>query len=98
MADDRLPHAEFLPTRTATLHVADLVVDLPLATGTAGDPVIDISTLRDQTGFTTLDPGYVNTASCSSAITFVDGNHGILRYRGIPIEALAERSNFLETA
>ena len=85
-------------TRTARLHVADRVVDLPLATGTAGDQVIDISTLRDRTGFTTLDPGYVNTASCSSAITFVDGDHGILRYRGIPIEALAERSDFLETA
>ena len=96
--DDRLPHGEILPRRTATLHVADRVVDLPLATGTAGDPGIDISTLRDRTGFTTLDPGYVNTASCSSAVTFVDGNHGILRYRGIPIEALADRSNFLETA
>lgn len=98
MADDRPPHPKCLPKRTATLHVDDRVVDLPLATGTARDQAIDISTLRERTGFTALDPGYVNTASCSSAITFVDGDHGILRYRGIPIEDLAERSNFLETA
>jgi citrate synthase len=59
---------------------------LPLVTGTAGERAIDISKLRDQTGLITLDNGYGNTGSCKSAITFIDGEKGILRYRGIPIE------------
>ena len=84
--------------RVATLHVADQIIELPVVTGTEGEGVLDVTTLRAQTGLTTFDPGYVNTASCSSGITFVDGNNGILRYRGIPIEQLAEHSNFLETA
>jgi citrate synthase len=71
---------------------------LPLITGTAGERAIDISKLRDQTGLITLDNGYGNTGSCKSAITFIDGEKGILRYRGIPIEELAEQSTFLETA
>jgi citrate synthase len=71
---------------------------LPLVTGTAGERAIDISKLRDQTGLITLDSGYGNTGSCKSAITFIDGEKGILRYRGIPIEELAEHSTFLETA
>src|ERR1700729_3222581 len=71
---------------------------LPLITGTAGERAIDISKLRDQTGLITLDNGYGNTGSCKSAITFIDGEKGILRYRGIPIEQLAEHSTFLETS
>jgi citrate synthase len=71
---------------------------LPLIEGTAGERAIDISKLRDQTGLITLDSGYGNTGSCQSAITFIDGEKGILRYRGIPIEELAEQSTFIETA
>jgi citrate synthase len=71
---------------------------LPMIEGTAGERAIDISKLRDQTGLITLDVGYGNTGSCQSAITFIDGEKGILRYRGIPIEELAEKSNFIETA
>src|SRR5208283_4140341 len=59
---------------------------------------LDISKLRSQTGFITLDPGYSNTGSCKSAITYIDGEKGILRYRGIPIEQLAEKSTFVEVA
>ena len=82
----------------STLHVADQTTALPVLTGTEGERALDVTTLRAQTGLTTFDPGYVNTASCSSGITFLDGDQGILRYRGIPIEQLAEHSNFLETA
>jgi citrate synthase len=71
---------------------------LPMIEGTAGERAIDISKLRDQTGLITLDSGYGNTGSCQSAITFIDGEKGILRYRGIPIEELAEKSTFIETA
>ncbi|MYC26619.1 MAG: citrate synthase [Nitrospira sp. SB0662_bin_26] len=85
-------------SRHSTLHVADQNIEVPIATGTEGEQVLDVTKLRAQTGLTTFDPGYVNTASCSSGITFVDGDNGILRYRGIPIEQLAEQSNFLETA
>jgi len=71
---------------------------LPLIEGSAGERAVDISKLRDQTGLITLDSGYGNTGSCQSAITFIDGEKGILRYRGIPIEELAEQSSFVETA
>ncbi len=71
--------------------------DLPLVTGTEGEKAVDISELRRRTGLITLDPGYVNTGSCLSSVTFMDGEHGILRYRGIPVEQLAERSSFVET-
>ena len=71
---------------------------LPLIEGTARERAIDISKLRDDTGLITLDSGYGNTGSCQSAITFIDGEKGILRYRGIPIEELAEQSTFVETA
>ena len=59
---------------------------------------LDISQLRARTGLITLDPGFGNTGACTSAITFIDGEKGILRYRGIPIEQLAEKSTFIETA
>ncbi|MBV9999950.1 MAG: citrate synthase [Verrucomicrobia bacterium] len=71
---------------------------LPLVEGTLGEKAIDVSKLRDQTGLITLDVGYGNTGSCLSAITFIDGDQGILRYRGFPIEELAEHSTFIETA
>ncbi len=70
---------------------------LPVITGTAGDRAIDIRKLRQESGFITFDPGFGNTGSCKSAITFMDGEKGILRYRGIPIEQLAEHSSFVET-
>ena len=66
--------------------------------GTEGEKAIDVSNLRSETGFITLDDGYANTGSCRSKITFIDGEQGILRYRGIPIEELAEKSTFVETA
>ncbi len=71
---------------------------LPLVTGTENERAIDITRLRSQTSLITLDAGYMNTGSCTSAITFLDGEKGILRYRGIPIEQLAENSTFVETA
>jgi len=74
------------------------VVELPVVEGSEHEKAVDISSLRAETGYITLDPGYGNTGSCESAITFIDGEKGILRYRGIPIEQLAERSTFLETS
>jgi len=76
----------------------DKTIDLPLVTGSEGELAIDVEKLRAQTGLITLDPGYGNTGSCKSAITFIDGDKGILRYRGYPIETLAEKSTFLEVA
>jgi citrate synthase len=70
----------------------------PLLEGTEAEVAIDIRELRAQTGLITFDPGYGNTGSCRSAITFIDGERGVLRYRGYPIEQLAEKSTFLETA
>ena len=70
----------------------------PIVVGTEGEKAIDISNLRQATGLITLDPGYANTGSCISSITFMDGEKGILRYRGIPVEELAEHSSFIETA
>jgi citrate synthase len=72
--------------------------ELPVFVGTEGEKAIDISRLQADTGFITLDPGYANTGSCTSSITFMDGEKGILRYRGIPVEALAEKATFKETA
>src|SRR5208283_1978553 len=72
--------------------------ELPVVTGTERERAVDISGLRDATGCITLDDGYANTGACSSAITFIDGEEGILRYRGIPIEELAVKSRFIETA
>ena len=72
--------------------------DFPVVAGSEGEHGIDISTLRNKTGCITLDDGYGNTGSCISKITFIDGERGILRYRGIPIEELAENSAFIEAA
>src|ERR671926_1317791 len=73
-------------------------LSMPVRAAVEGPGGIDVSNLLKETGFVTLDPGFVNTASCASAITYIDGEAGILRYRGYPIEQLAERSTFLEVA
>ena len=72
--------------------------ELPVVIGSEGEKAVDIRQLRAKTGFITLDAGFANTGSCRSAITFMDGERGILRYRGIPVEQLAEHSTFKETA
>jgi citrate synthase len=71
---------------------------LPTFEGSEAEKAVDVSSLRANTGYITLDEGYANTGSCVSKITFIDGEKGILRYRGIPIEELAEKSSFIETA
>src|SRR5450756_1889175 len=71
-------------------------VELPVVVGTENEPSVDISKLRAQTGYITLDDGYGNTGSCESGITFIDGDKGILRYRGYAIEDLAKNSSFIE--
>ena len=83
---------------TARLRIGDQEVELPLVHGTDGDDALDIGKLRSQTGLITFDPGYGNTGAATSAITFLDGEAGVLRYRGYPIEQLAEQSTFLEVA
>ena len=83
---------------TARLEVNEISIDLPLVIGSESEIGIDISKLRSQTKAITLDPGFVNTGSCESGITYLDGEKGILRYRGYPIEQLAEKSNFLEVS
>ncbi len=85
-------------THTAKLELDGKVIELPVVYGPENEVAVDISTLRKQTGIITLDPGFGNTGACQSAITFVDGEKGILRYRGYPIEQMAERSSFIETA
>jgi len=80
----------------ATLQVNGQSYELPIVEGTEGEKAIDISKLRGQSGLITIDPGFKNTGSTKSAITFLDGEKGILRYRGYPIEELASESEFLE--
>lgn len=83
---------------TAQLKVGDQVFDLPIIEGTENEKAIDISSLRGSTGLITIDPGYKNTGSTKSAITFLDGEKGILRYRGYSIEELADKASFLEVS
>jgi citrate synthase len=85
-------------SKEAKLELDGKVYSLPTVEGSEGEKAIDVSSLRATTGYITLDDGYGNTGSCSSKITFIDGDKGILRYRGIAIEELAEKSNFIETA
>ncbi|SFI25108.1 MULTISPECIES: citrate synthase [Microbacterium] len=82
----------------ATVTVGDRTAQLPVLPGTAGVPSVDFSTFTKQTGHTTLDYGFVNTSATKSAITYIDGDQGILRYRGYPIEQLAKNSTYLEIA
>jgi citrate synthase len=84
--------------RTVELNIDGKPIELPTVVGSEGEVGIDISTLRNKTGAITLDPGYGNTGACESAITFIDGEKGILRYRGYDIAELAEKSTFIETA
>ncbi|WP_058833978.1 citrate synthase [Luteimonas abyssi] len=81
-----------------TLSAGDKSVTLPVLTGTLGNPCIDISKLPKETGCFTYDSGFTATASCKSAITYIDGDEGVLLYRGYPIDQLAEKSNFLEVS
>ena len=85
-------------SETVSLRINENTVELPVITGSEGEKAIDISKLRDQTGYITLDPGFKNTGATKSAITFLDGEEGILRYRGYAIEELAEKSTFIEVA
>jgi citrate synthase len=82
----------------AKLEHAGRSFELPVVVGTEKETAVDISALRAQSGLITLDNGYANTGACKSAITFIDGEKGILRYRGYPVEELAARSTFVETA
>jgi citrate synthase len=85
-------------TEQVRINIDGKDLQLPLLQGSEGERAIDVSRLRADTGLITFDPGYANTGSCKSSITFIDGEKGILRYRGYPIEELAEKSTFLEVA
>jgi citrate synthase len=86
------------PLKTAVLRLPGEEVKLSIISGTEDEQAVDITSLRDQTGYITVDPGFGNTGACESKITFIDGESGVLRYRGYPIEELAEQSSFVETA
>jgi citrate synthase len=85
-------------SQTAKITLEGKTYELPIVVGSEGEKAIDIGSLRDQTGYITLDLGYKNTGSTKSAITFLDGEQGILHYRGYPIEQLAEQASFLEVS
>ncbi len=85
-------------SNTAELSVDGKTYQFPIVVGSEQEKAIDISNLRDQTGYVTLDKGYKNTGATQSAITFLDGEEGILRYRGYSIEDLADKASFLEVA
>jgi citrate synthase len=85
-------------SKEAKIELDGKTYELPTIEGSEGEKAVDISSLRADTGYITLDEGYGNTGSCISKITFIDGEKGILRYRGIPIEELAEKSTFIESA
>jgi citrate synthase len=82
----------------AKLIIGDKTIELPVFTGTEGEKAVDITKLRAETGFVTLDSGYMNTGACTSSITFLDGEQGILKYRGYSIEEIAEKSSFIESS
>lgn len=83
-------------TQSVSLTLEGKTVELPIVVGSEDEKALDVSKLRDATGHITLDPGYGNTGSCKSAITYIDGDAGILRYRGIPIEQFEQSPNFIE--
>ena len=85
-------------SETARLILENQEVEIPVITGSENEKALDISKLRASTGYITLDPGFKNTGSTQSAITYLDGENGILRYRGYSIEELAEKASFLEVA
>ena len=82
--------------KTVSLPIDGQTIELPIVTGSENERALDISKLRADTGYITLDQGYGNTGSCQSAITYIDGDAGILRYRGIPIEQFEKTPNFIE--
>src|SRR5947208_1847131 len=86
-----------LMPKSAQLKYGDKTLDLPVLTGTLGPEVIDITSISKENVFT-YDPGFTATAACESKITFIDGDKGILLYRGYPIEQLAEKCDFMETS
>lgn len=84
--------------RTVTLidNATGKKIELPVISGTTGPDVIDVRRLYQDTGYFTFDPGYTSTGSCESSITYIDGDQGVLLYRGYPIEQLAEHTDFME--
>lgn len=82
----------------AELNLGNQTIKLPIVTGSMGEQAVDITNLRKESGFITLDSGYQNTGSCKSSITYIDGEKGILKYRGVNIEELAEKARFTEVA
>jgi citrate synthase len=92
------PETPMTQQRTAKLTFDDgtTAIDFPVLTGTVGPDVVDIRSLYSKTGKFTYDPGFMSTAACKSAITYIDGDNGVLLYRGYPIEQLAEKCDFLE--
>ena len=84
--------------KTAKITVGSTSFECQVVTGTENESALDIASLRAKTGLVALDPAFMNTAAVKSQITFLDGEKGVLRYRGIPIEQLAERSTFVETS
>ena len=82
----------------AKIELDGQTIEIPIITGSENEKALDISKLRSQTGYITIDRGFKNTGSCTSSITFLDGEKGILRYRGYPIEQLAEEASFLEVS
>jgi citrate synthase len=93
-----MPEASSGNGKVALRYAGDVELDLPVKSATEGSAGIEVTKLLSTTGMVTLDPGFVNTAACSSDITYIDGDAGILRYRGYPIEQLAEKSSFLEVS
>ena len=83
---------------TVTVTYQGKAFELPLLEGSAGEKAIDITALRKTPGLITFDPGFMSTGSCKSKITYLDGEKGILLYRGYPIEQIAEKSSFIETS
>ena len=85
-------------SKTCQLHLDGQVYELPVVVGSQQEKAVDISSLRNKTGYITLDTGFTNTGSTESEITFIDGENGVLKYRGIPVEELAAQSDFVETS
>ena len=86
------------PTGTATISANNKTIEAPILGGSVGPEVIDVRKLYAQTGMFTYDPGFTSTASTESSITYIDGDEGVLLYRGYPIEQLADDGNFMETS
>ena len=95
--DAKTPASHGANTKSAQLTIGEKNYAFPVYEGTIGPDVVDISKLYAQAGVFTYDPGFTSTGSCESKITYIDGDEGILLYRGYPIEQLAENGDFLET-